>query len=50
MEAKWFAIVMIVLFGGMFVGLGVDTYQRQQCRIAAIQAGMPAEQIEKVCK
>jgi hypothetical protein len=50
MEMKWFAIVMIVLFGGMFVGVGFETYYHQQCRITAIQANMTADQIEKVCK
>ena len=50
MELKWLAIMMIGLFGSMFIGLGFESYYHQQCRITAIQASMPVEQIEKVCK
>ena len=50
MELKWLAIMIIGLFGGMFVAVGVESHYRQQCRITAIQAAMPIDQIEKVCK
>lgn len=50
MEFKWLFICAVGMFGGMFAAVGVESYGRQQCRIAAIQASMPAEQIEKVCK
>lgn len=50
MELKWLSIMMIGIFGAMFVGLGVETYNRQQCRIAAIEAKMPVDDIAKVCK
>ena len=50
MEAKWLAIMAVGMFVAMFMAVGVESYSRQQCRITAIQASMPAEQIEKVCK
>lgn len=50
MEVKWFAIAVVGIFGSMFVGLGFESHYRQQCRITAIQAGLPVDQIEKVCK
>ena len=50
MELKWLAIMMVGIFGAMFVGLGIETYNRQQCRIAAIEAKMPADDIAKVCR
>ena len=50
MEAKWLAIMMIGIFGAMFVGLGFETYNHQQCRMAGIQAKMSVEDIAKVCK
>lgn len=50
MEVKWLAIMAAGVFVAMFMAVGVESYSRQQCRITAIQASMPAEQIEKVCK
>lgn len=50
MEMKWLAIMMIGLFGSIFIGMGFESYYHQQCRIAGIQAALPADQIEKVCK
>ena len=50
MELKWLTIMMIGIFGSMFVGLGIESHNRQECRITAIKANMPVEQIEKVCK
>jgi hypothetical protein len=50
MEMKWLAIMVIGMFGAMFIGLGFETYHRQECRIAAIQAKMSTDDIAKVCK
>ena len=50
MEMKWLAVMMVGIFGAMFVGLGIETYNRQQCRISAIEAKMPVDDIAKVCK
>ena len=50
MELKWLAIMMIGIFGAMFVGLGLESHNRQECRIAAIKASMPVDDIAKACK
>jgi len=50
MEMKWAMITMCVLFGGMFVGLSVEKYQQNQCRIASVQAGKSSDDIAKICK
>jgi hypothetical protein len=49
-DMKWYAIVMIVIIGTPMAGLALDQYQKGQCRIEAIRANMPAEQIQKVCE
>ena len=49
-DMKWYAIVMIVIIGTPMAGLALDQYQKGQCRIEAIRASMPAEQIQKVCE
>lgn len=50
MEVKWAMIAMAVLFGSMFVGLSVEKYQINQCRIASVQAGKSSDEIVKICK
>ena len=50
MELKWLAVMMIGIFGAMFVGMGIESYNRQECRIAAIKANMPVDDIAKACK
>lgn len=50
MEMKWFMIAFAVVSTGMFVGLGFSEYHKGQCRIEAIKAQMPAENITKICK
>lgn len=42
--------MMVGIFGAMFVGLGIEAYNRQQCRMAAITAKMPVDDILKVCR
>ena len=49
MEVKWFMIGMAVIFGLMFVGMGVDQYSKSQCRIEAIRAGVEADKINTAC-
>ena len=49
MEVKWFMIGMAVIFGLMFVGMGVDQYSKSQCRIEAIKAGVEADKINTAC-
>ncbi len=50
MELKWFAFIMVgvpLAFGAM---TGIDSYNVNKCREAAIVAKMPADEIAKVCK
>ena len=49
MEVKWFMIAVAVIFGLMFVGMGVEQYTKSQCRIEAIKAGVEAEKISQAC-
>ena len=50
MEFKLIVIALIVSFAGLFLGIGVEKSQVNQCRIASIQAGKTAEDIVKICK
>jgi len=49
-DMKWAALAFMFILGLPLVGLALEQYNRGQCRIEAIRANMPAEQIEKVCK
>lgn len=49
MEIKWIAIMSMVMFLGMFVGIGYSEYAKKECRIEAIKAGVDAEQIKNIC-
>lgn len=50
MEMKWFCITVIVLFGGMFVGLGFSEHFNNECRIEAMKAGYTKEAIKEICR
>jgi hypothetical protein len=47
---KWYAIAMVAFVTAMFGGMAFDSYQKNQCRVAAVQAGKSAEDIEKICR
>jgi hypothetical protein len=49
-DMKWYAIVMIAIIGIPMAGLALNEYQKSQCRIEAIRAGMDVEKIAQVCK
>lgn len=49
MEVKWFAIIMIVLFGGGFAGLGYEAKTRSECRISFAQSNKTVDEIVKIC-
>lgn len=49
MEVKWFAIIMIVLFGGMFAGLGYEAKTKTDCRISFAQSNKTVDEIVKLC-
>ena len=47
---KWLYIVIVVLFLGVDVQGVVDSYMKNECRIAAINRGITLDDIAKVCK
>ena len=49
MEAKWVAIMAMVIFSTMFVALGVGEYSKGQCQIEGIKAGLTDTAIVKIC-
>jgi len=49
-DMKWAALAFMFIIGIPMIGLGVDQYNKSQCRIEAIRANMPADEIAKVCK
>ena len=50
METKWITIMIIGIVFGMFSPMIVEEYGKSQCRVEAIRAGMPADDILKLCK
>lgn len=50
MEANWLAIMISILFMGAFTALSVETYYRNQCKIAYAQSGKSADEIVKICQ
>lgn len=50
MEMKWIGIVIAVWVTVMFGSLAYMTYANSQCKIAAIEKGMPAADIAILCK
>jgi hypothetical protein len=49
-DTKWFVILMIVFISLPMAGLALNEYQKSQCRIEAIRAGMDVEKIAQVCR
>ena len=49
-DMKWYAIAFMFIIGLPLVGLALEQYNRGQCRIEAIRAGMDVEKIAQVCK
>lgn len=50
MEIKWGMIAFAVVFGLMFVGLGLSEYYNHQCRIEAMRADYTKDAIKELCK
>jgi len=48
-DMKWVVILCVIFIGTPLVGLAVSDYNRSQCRLEAIKAAMPADDIRKVC-
>ena len=49
MEVKWIAIATAVIFGSMFAGIGVSEYNKSQCQIEGIRAGLTDTAIANIC-
>ncbi len=49
-DMKWVVILMVAFIGIPMVGMALSEYQNSQCRLEAIKAQMPADDILKVCK
>lgn len=49
MEDKWIVALVVGFALMMFAPLGVIEYNKAQCRIEAIKASTPADDIIKVC-
>jgi CHASE1-domain containing sensor protein len=48
-DMKWVLLLVILFIGMPMVGLAFSDYQHSQCRLAGIQAQMPADDILKLC-
>ncbi len=46
---KWVVLLVIGFIGLPMIGLALNDYQQSQCRLEAIKAHMPADDIAKVC-
>jgi hypothetical protein len=49
MEDKWIVACILGFVTVMFAPLGIMEYNKAQCRIEAIKASVPADDILKVC-
>ena len=49
-DMKWFALAFMFIIGMPMAGFTFDQYQKNQCRIEAIKAGMDTDKILQVCK
>jgi hypothetical protein len=49
-DMKWYACVLIAIVGFPMLGMTIEKYQLNQCRIAYAATNHTAEEIEKVCK
>lgn len=47
---KWFVMLLMVLVAGMFSPIIVSENAKSACKVEAIKAGMPADDILKLCK
>jgi len=47
---KWMCILLIGIVFGMFSPVIVSEHTKGQCKIEAIKAQMPADDIVKLCK
>ena len=50
MEFKWLAIMIVGIMTASMGSLAVMEYQKGQCKIAYVQSGKTADEINKICK
>jgi len=48
-DMKWVVVLMMAFIGMPLFGLALSDYHRSQCRLEAIKAHMPADDVTKVC-
>lgn len=48
-DMKWVILIFAVFVGTPLIGMALSDYQHSQCRLAGIQAKMPADDIVKIC-
>ena len=48
-DMKWVILLCVIFIGAPLVGMALSDYQHSQCRLAGIQAQMPADDILKLC-
>jgi hypothetical protein len=48
-DMKWAMLAFIFVLGIPMAGLALTEYQKSQCRIEAIRAGMEPDKIAQVC-
>ncbi len=49
-DMKWVVLLCAALIGLPLAGMAWSEHQNSQCRLEAIKASMPADDILKVCK
>ena len=49
MEMKWLTILMIGLFGAMFIGIGFEKYTEGECLKQYSQSNRSAGEIRQIC-
>lgn len=47
---KWAMIAFMVVMLGSFIGMVLEQYGQNECRVAAIQAGKNSTEITAICK
>jgi hypothetical protein len=48
-DMKWVVLLCVTFIGVPLLGMGWSEHQQSQCRLEAIKAAMPADDILKVC-
>lgn len=49
-EVKWYFIAIAVIFGLGVIGMAYTEHGKQECKIAALEAHLTPDEVEKVCK